>query len=281
MDTISNLLKGKRGVIMGAANERSVAWGIAKSLSQHGAELAFSYQSERLLRDVKPLADAVGSRILIECDVLSETSIDSFFEQLTAQWTSVDFLVHAIANSDKNQLRGNYYDTTRDNFLKTMDVSCYSFTSLCRKVQSIMPNGGSMIALSYLGAERVVPNYNVMGIAKAALESSVRYMATDLGPRNIRVNAISAGPIRTRASSGIGDFMYILKWNQYNSPLRRNTTLEDIGGTAVFLISDLSSGVTGEVIYVDSGYHSVGMKTPDAPDISVTMDNSGGDKTST
>jgi enoyl-[acyl-carrier protein] reductase I len=275
MGTISNLLKGKRGVIMGAANERSVAWGIAKSLNQHGAELAFNYQSERLFRDVKPLADAVGSRILIECDVLSETGVDSFFEQLTAQWSSVDFLVHAIANSDKNQLRGNYYDTTKDNFLKTMDVSCYSFTSLCRRVQSIMPNGGSMIALSYLGAERVIPNYNVMGIAKAALESSVRYMATDLGPRNIRINAISAGPIRTRASSGIGDFMYILKWNQYNSPLRRNTTLEDIGGTAVFLVSNLSAGVTGEVIYVDSGYHSVGMKATDAPDISAIMDNSG------
>ncbi|MDR1365555.1 MAG: SDR family oxidoreductase, partial [Holosporales bacterium] len=274
MDMISNLLKGKRGVIMGMANERSIAWGIAKSLGQHGAELAFSYQSERLLKDVKPLADAIGSKILIECDVLDEASIDSFFEQLTTQWASVDFLVHAVANSDKNQLRGNYYDTTKDNFLKTMDVSCYSFTSLCRRVQSVMPNGGSMIALSYLGAERVVPNYNVMGIAKAALESSVRYIATDLGPRNIRVNAISAGPIRTRASSGIGDFRYILKWNQYNSPLRRNTTLEDVGGTAVFMISDLSSGVTGEVVYVDSGYHSIGMKVTDAPDISAIMDDS-------
>ncbi|MDR1475124.1 MAG: SDR family oxidoreductase [Holosporales bacterium] len=281
MNIVSNLLQGKHGIVMGVANERSIAWGIAKTLSSHGAGIAFSYQSEALFRRLKPLAETIGSSILIECDVASEDSIDAFFKQLTAKWSTVDFFVHAIAHSDKDQLKGNYYDTTKDNFLKSLDISCYSFTSLCRRMQSVMSNGGSMVTLSYLGSERVMPNYNVMGIAKAALESSVRYMAMDLGPRNIRVNAISAGPIRTLASAGINDFRYILKWNQHNSPLRRNTTPEDVGGAAVFLVSDLGAGVTGDVIYVDSGYHSIGMKAIDAPDIStVVTSSSGGDLSS-
>ncbi len=269
MEIKTNLLKGKRGIVMGVANEYSISWGVAKELASHGAEIAFSYQSDAFLRRVKPLAETIGSNILIECDATKEESIDNFFEKLSSEWDSIDFFIHAIAHSDKDQLKGNYYDTTKENFLQTLDVSCFSFTSLSKRAQRMMPNGGSIITLSYLGAQKVMPNYNVMGIAKAALESSVRYLAVNLGGQNIRVNAISAGPIRTLASSGIGDFRYILKWNQFNSPLKRNTTPEDVGGSAVFLVSDLSKGITADIIYVDSGYHAIGMKAIDAPDISV------------
>lgn len=267
--TGSSLMKGKRGLIMGVANDRSIAWGIAKTLSAHGAELAFTFQGEALKKRIEPLSASLGSSIIIPCDVSDEKGVEHAFSHLKKHWDSVDFVVHAIGFSDKEELKGKYINTSRKNFLNSMDVSCYSFTEVARHAAHMMPNGGSLLTLSYYGAEKVMPHYNVMGLAKAALEASVRYLAVDLGGDNIRVNAISAGPIKTLAASGIGDFRYILKWNQYNAPLKRNTSLEDVGGSALYLLSDLSSGVTGEVLHADSGYHVVGMKSVDAPDISV------------
>ena len=264
----NGIMRGKRGIVMGVANDRSIAWGIAKALAKQGAELAFTYQGEALEKRVKPLAESVGSDIVISCDVSSDVAIDETFRLLQEKWDTIDFLVHAIAYSDKEELKGEYLDTTRQNFYKTMDISVYSFTAVAQRAATMMPNGGSMITLTYYGAEKVMPHYNVMGVAKAALESSVRYLAADLGNNKIRVNSLSAGPIKTLAASGIGDFRYILKWNQYNSPLRRNVTLEDVGGCGVYLLSDLSAGVTGETHHVDCGYHVVGMKAIDAPDIS-------------
>nr|WP_211091064.1 enoyl-ACP reductase FabI [Sphingomonas sp. S2M10] len=262
-------MQGKRGLIMGLANDKSLAWGIAKALHAQGAELAFSYQGDALLKRVKPLAEQVGSDFLIDCDVADMAALDTTFETLAARWPTIDFVVHAIGFSDKNQLRGHYYDTTLDNFLMTMNISVYSFTAVAQRAQRMMPNGGSLLTLSYYGAEKVVPHYNVMGVAKSALETSVKYLAMDLGPENIRVNAISAGPIQTLAARGIGDFNYILKWNQLNSPLRRNVTIEDVGGAGLYLLSDLSSGVTGETHHVDAGYNVIGMKAEDAPDIAL------------
>jgi len=265
----SGLLAGKRGLIMGVANNRSIGWGIAEAAAAQGAELAFTYQGDALKKRVVPLADQLGSQTVMECDVSSDQSMDSVFAALQEQWGSLDFLVHAIAWSDKDELTGEYLDTSRDNFTRTMDISVYSFTALAQRAAAMMNEGGSMLTLTYYGAERVMPHYNVMGVAKAALEASVRYLAVDLGGRNIRVNGLSAGPMKTLAASGIGDFRYILKWNEYNSPLKRNVTLEDVGGAGVYLISDLSSGVSGETHHVDCGYHVVGMKAVDAPDISV------------
>ena len=263
------LMRGKRGLVMGVANDRSLAWGIAKAAHAQGAELAFTYQGEALEKRVRPLAQSVGSEFLLDCDVTDEASVDRLFATLAEKWQRLDFVVHAIAFSDKEELKGGYVDTTRANFLRTMDISCFSFTDVCRRAAPLMTAGGSLLTLTYLGAERVMPHYNVMGVAKAALEASVRYLAVDLGGRNIRVNAISAGPIKTLAASGIGDFRYILKWNQYNAPLKRNVTIEEVGGAGVYLLSDLSAGVTGEIHHVDCGYHVVGMKAVDAPDISV------------
>ncbi len=257
-------MKGKRGLIMGVANDRSIAWGIAKALSDQGAELAFSYQGEALLKRVKPLADGIGCDTLLPCDVTDESSIEDTFSALKDKWGEIDFVVHAIAFSDKSELDGAYLNTSRDNFLRTMDISVYSFTAVSRYAAPILRDGGSLVTLTYYGAERVMPHYNVMGVAKAALEASVRYLATDLGYRGIRVNAISAGPIKTLAASGIGDFRYILKWNEYNSPLKRNVTIEDVGRSGLFLLSDLGSGVTGEVMHVDAGYHTVGMVAVDS-----------------
>ncbi len=254
---------------MGVANDRSIAWGIAKKAHEHGAELAFSYQGEALEKRVTPLAHSVGSDTILPCDVTDDASIDAMFEQIREKWGTIDFLVHAIAYSDKTQLKGRYVDTTADNFAMSLNISCYSFTAVCQRAEKLMPNGGSLITLTYYGAEKVVPHYNVMGVAKAALEASVKYLAKDLGKDNIRVNGISAGPIKTLAAAGIGDFRYILKWNEYNSPLRRNVTIEDVGNAGVYMISDLSSGVTGEIHHVDSGYNIIGMKLEDAPDISV------------
>jgi enoyl-[acyl-carrier protein] reductase I len=262
------LMAGKRGLIMGVANDRSLAWGIAKALSDAGAALAFTYQGEALGKRVRPLAESLGSEFLLDADVTSEASLDAVFAAIDERWGGLDFLVHAIAFSDRAELTGKYVHTTRDNFLRTLDVSCFSFTDLCRRAVPLMRQGGSLLTLTYSGAERVMPHYNVMGVAKAALEASVRYLAVDLGGDNIRVNAISAGPIKTLAAYGIGDFHYILKWNQLNSPLQRNVTIEDVGGSALYLLSDLSAGVTGEVHHVDCGYHVVGMKRVDAPDIS-------------
>lgn len=258
-----NWLAGKRGLIMGVANDRSIAWGISKAAHEAGAELAFTYQGDALEKRVKPLAESVGSDIVVPCDVMDGASIDKAFAEIEAKWGKLDFVVHAIAFSDKNELDGLYLDTTRDNFLKTMDISVYSFTAVAQRAAKLMKDGGSLVTLTYYGAERVMPHYNVMGVAKAALEASVRYLANDLGPRNIRVNAISAGPIKTLAASGIGDFRYILKWNELNAPLRRNVTIEDVGRSGLFLLSDLGSGVTGEVLHVDSGYHTVGMCSVD------------------
>jgi enoyl-[acyl-carrier protein] reductase I len=263
------LMAGKQGLIMGVANERSIAWGIAKALHDHGAELAFTYQGEALRKRVQPLALSLDSDFVLEADVGSEPSLDLVFAALAERWGHLDFLVHAIAFSDKDELKGKYLQTTRANFLRTLEISCYSFTDVCRRAAPLMTAGGSLLTLTYAGAERVMPHYNVMGVAKAALEASVRYLAVDLGGYNIRVNAISAGPIKTLASSGIGDFRYILKWNQLNSPLKRNVTIEDVGGAGLYLLSDLSAGVSGEVHHVDCGYHVVGMKAVDAPDISV------------
>jgi enoyl-[acyl-carrier protein] reductase I len=258
------LMAGKRGLIMGVANERSIAWGIARSAAAHGAELAFTYQGEALEKRVRPLAQSVGSDILVPCDVTDEGSIDATFDTLRDKWGSIDFVVHAVAFSDKDELKGKYVATSRDNFLRTMDISCYSFTSVAARAMTMMPNGGSLLTLTYYGAERVMPHYNVMGVAKAALEASVRYLAVDLGSQNIRVNAVSAGPIKTLAASGIGDFRYILKWNELNSPLKRNVTIDEVGGAGVYLLSDLGAGVTGEVHHVDCGYHTVGMVAVDA-----------------
>ena len=266
---MTGLMQGKRGLIMGLANDKSLAWGIARQLSEHGAELAFSYQGEALEKRVRPLAESLGSDFLIECDVSDMDALDQTFETLKARWPTIDFIVHAIGYSDKTQLRGKFYDTTLDNFLMTMNISAYSLVAVTKRAVDMMPNGGSILTLTYYGAEKVVPHYNVMGVAKAALETSVRYLAADLGVKNIRVNAISAGPIKTLAASGIGDFRYILKWNEYNTPLRRNVTTEEVGDTAMYFLSDLSRGVTGEVHHVDAGYHIVGMKHPDAPDMTV------------
>lgn len=271
------LMAGKRGLIMGVANDRSIAWGIASTLAQHGAELAFTYQGDALLKRVKPLADQVGAKLVLPCDVTDEASIDATFAAIEKEWGGLDFVVHAIAFSDKNELDGLYLDTTRANFLRTMDISCYSFTAVAQRAVPLMKDGGSLLTLSYYGAERVMPHYNVMGVAKAALEASVRYLAVDLGGRNIRVNAISAGPIKTLAASGIGDFRYILKWNELNAPLKRNVTIQEVGGAGLFLMSDLGSGVTGEVMHVDSGYHTVGMVAVDeAAEVASLLSSLGG-----
>lgn len=263
-------MAGKRGLIMGLANDRSLAWGIAKKLAEHGAEMAFSYQGEALEKRVRPLAEQLGCDFLIECDVSDMADLDRAFDELKARWETIDFVVHAIGFSDKNELRGRYYDTSLDNFLITMNISVYSFTAVCKRAQAMMPNGGSLLTLTYYGSEKVVPHYNVMGVAKSALDTSVQYLAVDLGRDNIRVNAISAGPIKTLAASGIGDFRYILKWNELNAPLKRNVTIEDVGGSGLYFLSDLSSGVTGEIHHVDAGYHVVGMKAEDAPDIALS-----------
>ena len=264
MDEQQLLMHGKKGLIMGVANDRSIAWGIAQQVSAHGAQLAFTYQGEALEKRVRPLAQSVNSSLILPCDVTDSGSVESVFAEIKKTWGSLDFVVHAIAFSDKDQLKGRYCDTTRENFLKTMDISCFSFTEVCKHAEPLMTNGGSLVTLSYYGAERVVPHYNVMGVAKAALEASVRYLATDLGSKNIRVNAISAGPIKTLAASGIGDFRYILKWNELNAPMDRNVTIEDVGKSGLYLLSDLGSGVTGEVHHVDCGYHTVGMMAPEA-----------------
>ena len=269
MTDTASLMTGKKGLVMGVANERSIAWGIAKAAHAHGAELAFTYQGDVLKKRVLPLAEQMNSKIVLPCDVVDEASMDAVFATIAERWGKLDFLVHAIAYSDKEGLKGQYVDTTLDNFSKTMTISCYSFTALCQRAAPLMKDGGSALTLTYSGAERMMPHYNVMGVAKAALEASVRYLAEDLGADNIRVNALSAGPVKTLAASGIGDFRYILKWNQYNSPLRRNVTLDDIGGAGLYLLSDLSAGVTGENHHVDCGYNIVGMKAVDAPDISV------------
>jgi enoyl-[acyl-carrier protein] reductase I len=266
---VAGYMNGKRGLIMGLANDRSLAWGIAKKLAEEGAELAFSYQGEALEKRVRPLAAEVGSDFLIDCDVADMAELDRSFETLAARWPTIDFVVHAIGFSDKAELRGGYVDTSLENFLMTMNISVYSFVAVAKRASAMMPNGGALLTLSYYGAEKVIPHYNVMGVAKAALEASVKYLAVDLGRDNIRVNAISAGPIKTLAASGIGDFRHILKWNEYNTPLKRNTTIEDVGGAGLYLLSDLSSGVTGETHHVDSGYHVIGMKAEDAPDIAL------------
>jgi len=266
---MSGLMSGKKGLIMGLANDKSLAWGIAKRLHEAGAEMAFSYQGEALKKRVGPLAEQVGSDFLIECDVSNMDAMDTAFAEIEAKWGKLDFLVHAIGFSDKNELRGKYVDTSLENFLMTMNISAYSLVAATKRARPLMKDGGSILTLTYYGAEKVVPHYNVMGVAKAALESSVKYLANDLGPENIRVNAISAGPIKTLAASGIGDFRYILKWNELNAPLRRNVTIEDVGGSGLYFLSDLASGVTGEVHHVDAGYHVVGMKQEDAPDISL------------
>lgn len=264
------LMSGKKGLIMGVANDRSIAWGISKAVHDQGAELAFTYQGDALAKRVRPLAESVGSDTVLPCDVTDMASVDATFEAIREKWGKLDFVVHAIAYSDKEELKGGYIDTTLENFLQTMNISCYSFTAIAQRARPLMTDGGSLITLSYFGAERVMPHYNVMGVAKSALETSVKYLAEDLGKENIRVNALSAGPMKTLAASGIGDFRYILKWNEYNSPLRRNVNMGDIGGAGLYLLSDLSSGVTGETHHVDCGYNVVGMKAVDAPDISVT-----------
>jgi enoyl-[acyl-carrier protein] reductase I len=267
---MNGLMAGKRGLIMGLANDKSLAWGIARKLAEHGAELAFSYQGDALKKRVEPLADQLGSDFCFECDVAEMSALDDAFGRLQQRWDSLDFVVHAIGFSDKNELRGKYLDTSLENFLMTMNISAYSMVAVAQRAARMMQSGGSMLTLSYYGAEKVVPHYNVMGVAKAALETSVKYLANDLGPDGIRVNALSAGPIKTLAASGIGDFRYILKWNELNAPLRRNVTIEDVGGAGLYLLSDLASGVTGEVHHVDAGYHLVGMKQEDAPDIALT-----------
>ncbi|MGE0060929.1 MAG: enoyl-ACP reductase FabI [Xanthobacteraceae bacterium] len=267
------LLKGKRGLILGVANQRSIAWGIARACREQGAELALTYQSDALKKRVEPLAQEIGASILGHCDVTDPATIDAIFETIGKTWGSLDFLVHAVAFSDRDQLTGRYVDTTQENFSRTLLVSCYSLTAVTQRAEKLMTNGGSILTLSYYGAEKWLPHYNVMGVAKAALEASVRYMAADLGVKNIRVNAISSGPIKTLAASGIGDFRYILKWNEHNAPLRRSVSIEEVGSSAVYLLSDMSRGVTGEVQHVDAGYHIVGMKHPDAPDIAVNGNN--------
>lgn len=266
---MTGLMAGKRGLIMGLANDKSLAWGISKALHAQGAELAFSYQGDALAKRVRPLAEEVGSDFLIDCDVSDMAKLDAAFDEIKTRWGKLDFVVHAIGFSDKNELRGKYVDTSLENFLLTMNISAYSFVAVARRARELMAEGGSLLTLSYYGAEKVIPHYNVMGVAKAALETSVKYLAMDLGPENIRVNAISAGPIKTLAASGIGDFRYILKWNELNSPLRRNVTIDDVGGAGLYLLSDLASGVTGEIHHVDAGYNVIGMKAEDAPDIAL------------
>jgi enoyl-[acyl-carrier protein] reductase I len=273
MGNTEGLMAGKRGLIMGLANNRSIAWGVAKALANAGAEIAFTYQGDALKKRVEPLADQLGGWVVGDCDVGDAASIDAVFDAISEKWGKIDFVVHAIGFSDKNELIGRYVDTTSDNFTKTMDISVYSFTAVAQRAEKLMSDGGSMLTLTYYGAEKVMPHYNVMGVAKAALEASVRYLAVDLGKQNIRVNAISAGPIKTLAASGIGDFRYILKWNEYNSPLKRTVTIDEVGNSALYFLSDLSTAVTGEVHHVDSGYHTVGMKAVDAPDISVVKDD--------
>ena len=264
---MGGIMAGKRGLIMGLANDRSLAWGIAQRLHEQGADLGFSYQGEALEKRVRPLAEQLGSDLLVDCDVSDMTALDQTFEQLRQRWDRLDFVVHAIGFSDKNELRGGYVDTSLENFLMTMNISVYSFVAVAQRARAMMSDGGSLLTLSYYGAEKVIPHYNVMGVAKAALETSVKYLAADLGPEGIRVNAISAGPIKTLAASGIGDFRYIMKWNELNAPLRRNVTQADVGKSALYLLSDLASGVTGEIHHVDAGYNVVGMKAEDAPDI--------------
>ncbi|MGD9810715.1 MAG: enoyl-ACP reductase FabI [Sphingobium sp.] len=266
---MTGLMAGKKGLIMGLANDKSLAWGIAKALHAHGAEMAFSFQGEALEKRVRPLAAELGSDFLLPCDVSDMAALDVAFDVLKDRWGTLDFVVHAIGFSDKNELRGKYVDTSLDNFLMTMNISAYSFIAVAKRARAMMPEGGSLLTLTYYGAEKVIPHYNVMGVAKSALETSVKYLAMDLGPENIRVNAISAGPIKTLAASGIGDFRYIMKWNELNSPLRRNVTIEDVGGAGLYLLSDLASGVTGEIHHVDAGYNVVGMKAEDAPDIAL------------
>lgn len=271
-NTTTGVMAGKRGLIMGVANNRSIAWGIAKAARQHGAELAFTYQGDALRKRVEPLAKELDAAVVGHCDVTDPATMDAVFAEVEKLWGSLDFVVHCIAFSDKDELTGRYVDTSEANFNRSLNISCYSFTAVAQRAEKLMTNGGSMVTLTYYGAEKWMPHYNVMGVAKAALEASVRYLAADLGEKNIRVNAISAGPIKTLAGSAIGDFRYILKWNAYNAPLRRNTTIEEVGESAVFLLSDMGRGVTGEVIHVDSGYHVVGMKNPDAPDITLDRD---------
>jgi enoyl-[acyl-carrier protein] reductase I len=272
MAEAAKLMAGKRGLVLGVANNRSIAWGITKVCRDNGAEIALTYQGDALKKRVEPLAAEIGSKLVLPCDVADEASVETVFKALADNWGSIDFLVHAVAFSDKEELDGRYVDTSKDNFVQTMLISCYSFTALARRAEQLMPNGGALVTLTYYGAEKVMPHYNVMGVAKAGLEASVRYLAADLGKSNIRVNAISAGPIKTLAASGIADFRYILKWNEYNSPLRRTVTIEDVGGGALYLLSDLGRGVTGEVLHIDAGYHVVGMKNEDAPDISVAKE---------
>ena len=265
----SEIIKNKIGIIMGVANDRSLAWGVTKALSDNGADVILTYQGEALKKRIVPLSEKVNAKGIFECDVSNEESIRSTFDEIHNKYGKIDFIVHAIAYSDKEELKGKYIETSKKNFLQSMHISCYSFTAVANYASKIMNDGGSMLTLSYYGAEKVIPHYNVMGVAKAALEASVMYLSADLGDRAIRVNGISAGPVKTLAASGIGDFRYILKWNEYNAPLKRNTNLNDVGGAALFLLSNLSSGTTGEILHVDSGYHVVGMKSPDAPDISV------------
>ncbi len=272
MADASALMRGKRGLIMGVANNRSIAWGIARACRAQGAELAFTYQGDALRKRVEPLAGEVGGLVAGHCDVSEASTIDAVFAALAQNWGALDFVVHAIAFSDRDQLNGRYVDTTAENFSRTLLISCYSFTAIAQRAEKLMPQGGSLLTLTYYGAEKWMPHYNVMGIAKAALEASVRYLAADLGTKKIRVNAISSGPIKTLAASGIGDFRYILKWNEHNAPLRRSVTSEEVGDAAVYFLSDLSRGVTGEIHHVDAGYHIVGMKHPDAPDIVVGND---------
>jgi enoyl-[acyl-carrier protein] reductase I len=276
MAEVSGLMRGKRGLVIGVANHRSLAWGIAKACHGHGAALAFTYQGEVLKKRVEPLAEEVGGIVVGHCDVTEPKTIDQVFAAVQSAWGTIDFLVHAVAFSDKDQLDGRYIDTTQDNFTQTMLVSCYSLTAIAQRAEKLMPNGGAMLTLTYYGAEKWLPHYNVMGVAKAALEASVRYLAADLGVKNIRVNAISSGPIKTLAASGIRDMRYILRWNEYNAPLRRNVSVEDVGEAAVYLLSDMSRNVTGEVHHVDAGYHIVGMKHPDAPDIAVGKNGDNG-----
>ena len=265
----SNIMKNKIGIVMGVANDRSLAWGVTKALADNGADIILTYQGEALKKRIVPLSEKANAKDIYECDVADEQSIKNTFDDIHSKYGKIDFIVHAIAYSDKEELKGKYIETSKKNFLQSMEISCYSFTAVANYASNIMNDGGSMLTLSYYGAEKVIPHYNVMGVAKAALEASVMYLAADLGNRAIRVNGISAGPVKTLASSGIGDFRYILKWNEYNAPLKRNTNLNDVGGAALFLLSNLSSGTTGEIVHVDSGYHVVGMKSPDAPDISV------------
>lgn len=275
MTAKAGLMAGKRGLIMGVANDRSIAWGIARAVAEQGAELAFTFQGEALERRVRPLAESVGAPLVLPCDVTDDASMDTAFAAIEKEWGSLDFVVHAIAYADKEELKGKYLNTSKDNFVRSMLISCYSFTDVCKRANALMNDGGSLLTLTYYGAERVMPHYNVMGVAKAALEASVKYLAVDMGDRGVRVNAISAGPIKTLAASGIGDFRYILKWNEYNAPLRRNVTIGEVGGAGLYLLSDMSTGVTGEVHHVDSGYHIVGMKAIDAPDLTVEKGEKG------